>query len=263
MPVISAIKAVNPNVNAKFIQIDLMDYDSVRHAASHILDTSPKIDVLMNFAGIFVRPGYEQSKHGVERHFATNQVGHFLLTNLLLTAIIAAGKDARIVQLSSQGHLVQPYELSNWNFCGGATYHPWSAYSQADTSCILFARELARRAKKKGYAVGVFSANPGFVLDSNIHGGLPPEHMADGIRKYREFHGGVPCGLDEGVLTLEQGPATPLVAVLDPRLVGHEGQYISDCEARPWDGMEAYTKDDRLAAELWELDELLVGQKFD
>lgn len=91
------ISAVNHDVDVKFIPIDLMDYSSIRSAASQLLSLTPKIDIFMNSAGIFIRPGYVQSKHGVERHFATNQVGHFLLTNLLMPAILSAGKDARTV----------------------------------------------------------------------------------------------------------------------------------------------------------------------
>lgn len=262
-PVISAIKAVNHNVDVRFIPIDFMDYSSIRRAASHLVSLTPEIDILMNFAGIFIRPGYVQSKHGVERHFATNQVGHFLLTNLLMPTILAAGKDARIVQLSSLGHIVRPYDLSNWNFHNGKTYDSWEAYSQADTSCILFARELAKRLRQKGYAVGAFSANPGFVPDSNLNNGLPPDHMAGAFAKYLEFHESVPEDIDEGLLRLEQGPATPLVAALDPQMVGCEGMFVSDCRATPWEKMEKYTQDDELAQKLWELDERLVGQKFE
>jgi hypothetical protein len=87
--------------------------------------------------------------------------------------------------------------------------------------------------------------------------------MAGAFKKYLEFHESMPEDIDEGLLRLEQGPATPLVAALDPGLVGCEGMFISDCKATPWEKMVEYTRDDEIAERLWELDEQLVGEKFE
>ncbi|KAF2170554.1 hypothetical protein M409DRAFT_64250 [Zasmidium cellare ATCC 36951] len=262
-PVLKAIKDANSSVEAVFVQLDLMDLDSVRKAANAVLAQTSQIHILMNFAGIFIRPEYVQSKHDVEQHFATNHLGHFLLTNLLMPAMIATWPHARIVQLSSGGHIICPLRLEKMNFDNGETYHPWEAYSHADSACILFARELARRLKAKGFKTAAFSANPGFVPDSNLNNHLPPDHMKGAFEKYLEFHESVPGDVDEGVLSLEQGPATPLIAALDSVLAGWEGAYVSDGVAvADKDMREKWVVDDELAKRLWELDEELVGEKF-
>ncbi|KAK4496915.1 hypothetical protein PRZ48_011364 [Zasmidium cellare] len=262
-PVIETIKKTNYSVGVIFVQLDLMDFDSIRKAAASVLAQTSQIHILMNFAGIFIRPEYAQSKHGVEQHFATNHLGHFLLTNLLMPAMIATWPHARIVQLSSSGHIICPLRLDTINFDDGKTYHPWEAYSHADSACVLFARELSRRLKAKGFKTGVFSANPGFVPDSNLNNHLPPDHMKGAFEKYLEFHESVPDDIDEGVLSLEQGPATPLIAALDSVLAGWEGKYVSDGKVVDDGEMkESWVVDDELARRLWEMDEDLVGEKF-
>ena len=69
--------------------------------------------------------------------------------------------------------------------------------------------------------------------------------------------------IDEGVLSLEQGPATPLIAALDSVLAGWEGKYVSDGKVVDDGEMkESWVVDDELARRLWEMDEELVGKKF-
>ena len=263
-PVLEAITQSNMKVQARFVSIDMMELSSVRRAAARVLALAPQIHILMNFASIFVKPEYIQSAQGVEQHFATNHLGHFLLTNLLVPSLLTAGPGARVVQLSSNSYAIRPFLIENYNFQDGKTYHPWEAYSQADSACILFARELSHRLKAHGHVgLGVFSADPGFVPDSNLNNHLPPDHIQGATAKYLEFHESVAEGIVEGLLSLEQGAAAPLVAALDPEMDGHEGCYVIDCKAVPEDKMlEKWVVDDELAKELWELDEKLVGEKF-
>ena len=76
----------------------------MRKAAAEINDSVEKIDYLINNAGIMACP-YRKTEDGIESQFATNHIGHFLLTNLLIGKILKAGKGARIVNVSSAGHL--------------------------------------------------------------------------------------------------------------------------------------------------------------
>jgi NAD(P)-dependent dehydrogenase (short-subunit alcohol dehydrogenase family) len=91
----------------KFYQVDLDSLDSVRKVAQTILDDSSmsKIDVMVNNAGIMACP-YEKTKDGLEMHFGVNHVSHFLLTNLLMPKILAAGPVARIINISSYGNIM-------------------------------------------------------------------------------------------------------------------------------------------------------------
>jgi len=111
-PVIATIKDLNPEVKVKFVPLDLSSPSSVRAAAAQILSDPEveKIDVLINCAGVMVCPYTAvpefKDKQGrpLERQFATNHVGHFLFTNLLLEKVRKAAPGARIVNVSSSGH---------------------------------------------------------------------------------------------------------------------------------------------------------------
>jgi NAD(P)-dependent dehydrogenase (short-subunit alcohol dehydrogenase family) len=86
------------------VAIELDSQASVRKAAAEINESVEKIDYLINNAGIMACP-YRKTEDGIESQFATNHIGHFLLTNLLIGKILKAGKGARIINVSSAGHL--------------------------------------------------------------------------------------------------------------------------------------------------------------
>ena len=73
----------NPSANLEIMQLDLSDLDSVRAFAEEFRDTHSCLDVLINNAGVLIYSG-TKNKEGIELQFATNHLGHFLLTNLLI-----------------------------------------------------------------------------------------------------------------------------------------------------------------------------------
>lgn len=111
-PVIAKINDLNPLVQSFYVHIDLASEASIRAAANEIM-SNPKIgniDVTLNSAGVMACP-YSQVKEWKDRdgrflelQFATNHMGHFLLTNLLLPKIRYAGPMTRIINVSSSGH---------------------------------------------------------------------------------------------------------------------------------------------------------------
>jgi NAD(P)-dependent dehydrogenase (short-subunit alcohol dehydrogenase family) len=151
-PVQEKIASLNP-------PIDLSDYDSIREAASKVNGSISKLDILINNAGVMALPRFEKSKHGVEMQFATNHLGHFLFTALVFPKIASAGKGARIVNLSSDGHRIGPWRGDDYNFKDGAEYDMWSGYGQGKTANILFTRYLAAKLKPKG--ISSFAVHPG------------------------------------------------------------------------------------------------------
>lgn len=98
------------------LQIDLGSLGSVRHAAEYINNDEgiPTIDVLVNNAGIMA-VDYALSEDGVESHFATNHLGPFLFTNLIMNKILNS-KSPRIVMVSSDGHRMSPIRFDDYNF---------------------------------------------------------------------------------------------------------------------------------------------------
>jgi len=112
-PVIAEIKAKNSNIKCEFVQADLTDNDSVRAAAKKI--TAPKIDILINNAGVMAIKDYTKSKDGFEMQLAANHIGHFLLTNLIMDKLVAAG-NARVVNVTSMGYETEEFRFDDYNF---------------------------------------------------------------------------------------------------------------------------------------------------
>ena len=115
-PVIEEIKKISPTVDVVFIEIDLLDNSSVRKAAEKVKAVTNTIHGLINNAGVMAVRTYETSKDGIESQFAANHVGHFLLTNLLIDEILAAGKEGTVVNVASLGYQLAEANLEDPNF---------------------------------------------------------------------------------------------------------------------------------------------------
>ena len=133
--------------------LDLASLASVREFASTV--TSP-IDILINNAGIMAIPR-RLSADGFELQFATNHLGHFALTGLLLPHLLKA-HSPRVTTVSSQAH-----RMGRMNFedlMGEKKYNPWTAYGQSKLANLLFTSELSRRAS--GTNLTATAAHPGY-----------------------------------------------------------------------------------------------------
>jgi NAD(P)-dependent dehydrogenase (short-subunit alcohol dehydrogenase family) len=114
--VIEQIKALNPKITITFLQAILADQASIRKAASEIDAGVEKIDYLINCAGVMAVPSFETTQDRIEMQFGLNHVGHFLLTNLVIEKIVAAGKGARIINVESTGFEHGGVRYEDWNF---------------------------------------------------------------------------------------------------------------------------------------------------
>jgi NAD(P)-dependent dehydrogenase (short-subunit alcohol dehydrogenase family) len=127
---------------------------SVRRAATQIMTLVPHIDILINNAAIPPCP-YSKTEDRIETQFATNHLGHFLLTNLLKPTILAAESGARIVSVSSSAHRHKEHaRFEDYSFSNGNTYSAWEGYMQSKLANVLFFR-LPR---------GEISSSPGPVI---------------------------------------------------------------------------------------------------
>lgn len=115
-PMIEQIKSLNRSIAVSFIHLDLADLASVRKTAEAVSAKVEKIDYLINVAGVMAVPTYQTTKDGIEVQFGSNHIGHFLLTNLLLPKILAAGKGSRIVNVSSTGFELAGVRFDDYNF---------------------------------------------------------------------------------------------------------------------------------------------------
>lgn len=113
-PVFDQIKSINPEVQVTFVPLDLSDNASVRRAADTINNTIETLDVLVNNAGVMAIKTYTTSVDGFEMHFASNHLGHFLLTNLLMDKIIAA--KGVVINVTSTGYTLAEVNFEDPNF---------------------------------------------------------------------------------------------------------------------------------------------------
>ncbi|KAL5337970.1 hypothetical protein BJX70DRAFT_388860 [Aspergillus crustosus] len=253
-PVIKSIAGISPETRTIFIPIELDDFDSVRSAATAILEQTSAIHILINNAGVMAIP-WAKNKQGIEKTLATNHLGHFLLTKELLPALLVAGPGSRVVNLSSGAYKMAPVDFDDWNFSDGETYNPFAAYGQSKTANILFSKGLAQRFEKHG--VYAFAAHPGYIPETSILAHLPEMDTAEQDRVAREktgfaFAPGKPK-------TLSQGVATTLVAALSPEITHRNGAYLADCQV---EDVRGYAKDQEFVDRLWELSEELAGEQF-
>jgi NAD(P)-dependent dehydrogenase (short-subunit alcohol dehydrogenase family) len=259
-PLMAEMAAIAPSMRVTFVPCDLSEPDSVRAAAKAILEdaTTPVIDVLINNAGSILKT-FSKNSRGVEMQLATNLCGPFLLTNLILPKIVAAGQ-GRIVNLSSMCHQVSPFRFHDPQFSNGAAYDPWSSYGQSKTAGILFTVELARRLAPFG--VRVYAVHPGVIRTNLRDNGVTGKDL-HWLRPITLRNTGIDTfakPFEWDLTDLAQGAATTLVAALDPRLEGDSGKYLDDCKVG---APMPYACDEAAARVLWVMTEGWVGQRFD
>ncbi|KAI1617857.1 hypothetical protein EDD36DRAFT_459525 [Exophiala viscosa] len=210
-PVIDQINdTLGSSTKVVFVPINLDDLESVRAAAAEVskhLGEEGKIDVLINNAGIMGVP-YAKTKIGVESQFATNHLGHFVLTQNLLP-LLRRGRDVRVVNLSSNGYLVCPFRPDDVNFDDGKAYDPLSGYGQSKTANILFTNGLAKR------GITSFALHPGLIRGTHLSVGIDLRIFAS-INEITKKNTGKEFGSVDQPKTVEQGVATTIVAAFDP-----------------------------------------------
>lgn len=139
------------------VRIDTCDLNSVRTAATDILDRTDRVDLLINNAGV-AWPPYALSPQGVELQLATNYLGHFALTGLLLDRLLAAPA-ARVVSLTSLAHHVGRLHLDDLALA--RRYRPFPAYAQSKLAVVSFTIELQRRLDMASSPMKALTAHPG------------------------------------------------------------------------------------------------------
>ena len=213
--------------------------DSVRAFAKSWLAENRALHLLLNNAGVMACP-LARTPEGWEMQFATNHLGHFLLTALLAPALRAAG-GARVANTSSGGHRFSAVVFEDIHF-ERRPYDKWAAYGQAKSANVLHAVELDRRLA--GAGVRAFGVHPGMIV-TELGRHLTPEDIEQlQARASDRESAGMPSWK-----TPQQGAATQCWAVTAPELAGRGALYLEDCQisgTTPPPGS--------LGAEAWALD---------
>jgi NAD(P)-dependent dehydrogenase (short-subunit alcohol dehydrogenase family) len=194
--------------------MELESLDSIRACAGQIRALGTPIDILMCNAGIMALPQLEQV-NGLEKQFAVNHLGHFLLVNLLLGQVQAAPQGRVVVLTSSAYKWAPPAGIEFDNLSGARDYTPNKAYGQSKTANGLFSLQLAKRLA--GTNATSNSVNPGPV-DTNL-----PRHYPGWQRAI--------LGTISGFFLkpVAVGAATQCYVATAPALARVSGQYFEDC----------------------------------
>lgn len=152
-----------PDARAEVVELDVASLHSVRSFAESFLRSDAALDVLINNAGVMALPTRELTADGFERQFATNHLGHFALTGLLLPALSRAAAP-RVVTVSSLAH--RNGKMAAENLQSERDYKPWDAYNNSKLANLLFANELDRRARAAGLPLLSVAVHPGISKTS-------------------------------------------------------------------------------------------------
>jgi NAD(P)-dependent dehydrogenase (short-subunit alcohol dehydrogenase family) len=227
-------------------QLDLSDLASV---AAFVDAWGGPLDMLVNNAGVMAIQELTRSSGGHEMQFATNHLGHFALALGLHDALAAAGS-ARIVSVSSAGHLRSPVVFDDIDFAF-RDYDPFGAYGQSKTANVLFAVEASRRWAPDGITANALM--PGGIV-TNLQRHVDPGYEQEARERFRQ------AGIQ--FKTVEQGAATSVLLAASPLLDGVGGRYFEDCDEavvvhrrgeRGIGGVAPYALDSGNAQRLWDI----------
>jgi NAD(P)-dependent dehydrogenase (short-subunit alcohol dehydrogenase family) len=242
------------NDHVRVAQLELVDRASID---AFVAQWEGPLDVLINNAGVMAIPELRLSPDGHEMQFATNHLGHFALSLGLHDALAAAGR-ARIVSVSSSGHLLSPVVFDDIDFAF-RDYNAWAAYGQSKTANVLFAVGAQARWASDGITVNALM--PGGIatnLQRHVGGAAYMEQARERCRK-----------AGSKLKTPEQGAATSVLLAASPLLEGVGGRYFEDCNEAEIvtrrtpgtvRGVAPYALDPCNADRLWELSLKMLGR---
>lgn len=218
--------------------LDLASFASVHRFVKDFQHKYDRVDVLLNNAGLF--PFKKQTtEDGFEMQFGVNHLGHFLLTQLLLPQLKAAG-DARVINVSSMMHHLGEIDFDS--FEGATPYRPIRAYSQSKLANVLFTRAFARR--HAGDGITAYSLHPGGV-GTNIFG--------------RGYVRRTLYKMVGGFLSPARGAKTSIYLATENGIEKHNGAYFNEFQ-RVKSG-STLSNDTALAEKLWRVSEQLVARE--
>lgn len=245
------IQSEFPDSEIFVMALDLSSLNSVRNFVQEFESLNFPLNLLINNAGKFSRD-HAVSEDGIEMTFATNYLGHFLLTKLLLRKMIETAKisgvEGRIVNVSSNIHGWFSGDLIR--YLGLITrskshYDATCAYAISKLANVLHTRELAQRLQEVEAKVSVNCVHPGIVRTR--------------LTRDREgFVTDLVFFLSSKVMkTIPQAASTTCYVATHPRVVGMSGKYFADCNEASTSKLGTSSTE---AARLWSASEIMVSK---
>ncbi|MBE7210788.1 MAG: SDR family oxidoreductase [Gluconacetobacter diazotrophicus] len=243
----------HPGAAIEQLPLDLADLHSVRAFAERAAADLPRIDVLLNNAGLGMQPDRRLTADGFERQFGTNHLGHFALTALLVPALLRA-PHPRVVWISSIAHARGRIDFRDPH--AERSYEGRRVYAQSKLANLVTALELDRRARAAYSPLSSLAAHPGlsatgFIAATDLP--RPVQFLADlGFRV---------LGQDA-----EDGASPGVYAASVPALDG--GSYWGPAGRGEFRGppararIHAHARDPDVARRLWAMSEAMTGIRF-
>jgi len=241
------IAAASPGADLTVQPLDLASLESIRAAAAELRAHHPRIDLLINNAGVMFPPR-QTTPDGFELQLGTNHLGHFALTGLLLEQMLPV-PGSRVVTISSQAHRIRA-RINFGDLQSERSYHRAAAYSQSKLANLLFTYELARRLSGAGTTIAV-AAHPGLAAtELTRHTPAIAAFVYARLISQNPAMGALPtlrAATDPGVLGGQYyGPGRFFGARGYPELAGSSGQ----------------SRDTAIGRRLWTASEELTGVTF-
>ncbi len=238
----NTIKEVHPDASLETVVADLGVLNDIRRMAAEVRELAPSLDVLVNNAGVW-NSKQELTAEGVEKTFAVNHLGYFLLSHLLLPSLYAA-PDSRIVCVASDSHKqIDGMFFDNLNLDGN--YHGLRSYAQSKLANVLFCYEFDRRRPNDDYPA-IYAVQPGLVqTDIGLKGNTWLHRLAWRVRRKMS-----------GNKTPAEGAATSIYLATEAGLNDQSGKYWDNCQPKQ-SYSSSYDRDE--ARILWELSLEMVG----
>jgi NAD(P)-dependent dehydrogenase (short-subunit alcohol dehydrogenase family) len=265
VPTRNVVKAKENLVGISGVEIEEMDLINPRSVdtfADKFLASGRPLHLLINNAGIMFVP-LRRDPRGYESQLATNYLSVFQLTARLWEALKKAN-DARVLNLSSQGHQFAPFNFDDPNF-EHHEYQTLQAYGHSKTAVNLFSLELDNRAKSFG--VRAYSIHPGNTWGTELTREAPTEILQQ--FGFLDDKGNPIQEVIDSLKTIPQGAATTIWAATSPLLNEVGGVYLEDVDIAELatdssitNGVKSYSLDEASAKQLWRLTEELTGATF-
>jgi len=243
-----------PNAAVRFEMLDLASLRSIADFGARMRSSRTGLDLLINNAGVMTPPKRQVTADGFELQLGTNYLGHFALTAHLLP-LLQKGKNPRVVTLSSIA--AGDGAINFADLQAERDYKPMVVYSQSKLACLMFAFELQRQSDASGWGITSIAAHPGISRTDLLPNGAGKMSFVGLMRSGLWFlfqpaaQGALPT------LFAATSPDAKAGAYYGPDKLSETRGYPTIAKAPP------QSNDIRVAADLWNVSELLTGLAYE
>jgi NAD(P)-dependent dehydrogenase (short-subunit alcohol dehydrogenase family) len=250
---VNRICTENPGANVHFEVLDLGSLASIEAFGKRMQAEHPRLDLLINNAGVMTPPDRKVTSDGFELQFGTNYLGHFALTAHLLP-LLRKGRHPRVVNVASIA--VRDGAINLEDLQSEQSYRPMTAYGQSKLANLMFSFELQRHSDAANWGLSSIAAHPGVSRTDLLPNGAGRTSVSGLMRRWFWFM----------FQPAAQGALPTLFAATSPE--AKAGAYYGPNRLNETRGFPAPAKippqaeDTKVAARLWQVSERLTKLSF-